>query len=375
MAEDCRRDIKRKETYLLKQSQITKYQLCIITISSVTVTGHLLIVPIVLNVAGRDGWLSLPLAIILGIVFAFILSKLYLSAPKQSLIEILCSTMGKALGKIVGLIYVGYFLIVSSITLGALMDFMTSEFMPDVPPIIFGLTFILLCAYAVSLGLETFLRAMEILFPFLIIAGITISVIVLPDKDFRYMLPILERGMGPVFRGCLPLIALIAEMVAIGMIHPALNQKVVLRKTYITSVLIIGVMFVGPLTGPIALFGAESAVLKIFPTFEEVKHIQLVFLGNLSPLAVFLWLTGSFSKISLFYYALSQAAAQIFELNNYKKLIIPGGFIILILAIFAFPDIRVIRYFLSSGYTIVSLSLGVVLPIVLLVVKSLKNGS
>jgi spore germination protein KB len=243
------------------------------------------------------------------------------------------------------------------------------------PSLIFGVIFLLVCAYATFMGLEAFLRANEVLLPLLIIAGILASSMAFPDKDFKLLLPIMEEGIAPVLRGSIPLIALMAEMVVIGMIQPALSPPTVLKKASIGAVLIISALFVGPLTGPIAIFGAELATKQIYPTYEQIKYIKLAFLENLQPLAVLLWLAGSFGKISLFYYASSLGAAQVFGLTNYRRLVIPVGLVILILAVFAFPNIVVIRQFISGSYAIISIGLGMILPMVLLGIAGLKKHS
>ncbi|MBB6214161.1 spore germination protein KB [Anaerosolibacter carboniphilus] len=357
----------------MEQPQITGHQLRLIIVSSITVTGHLLFVPVVLNMAGRDGWLSLLMAIIPGLISASILTALGLSASGQSLIELSCTLMGKVLGKIAGLIYVGYFFLIPAITLRALMNFMTEVFMLRTPSLIFGVIFLLVCGYATFMGLEIFLRANEVLLPLLIIAGILASSMSFPDKDYKHLLPIMEEGISPVLLGSIPLIALMAEIVVIGMIQPALSSPTVLRKANIGAVLIISALFVGPLTGPIAVFGVDLAAKHIYPTYEQIKYIKLAFIENLQPLAVLLWLAGSFGKISLFYYASSLGAAQIFGLANYRRLVIPVGVIILMLAVVAFPNIVVIRKFISSSYAIISIGLGIIFPMVLLGIARLKN--
>lgn len=362
-----------KEVNKVEKPRISQHQLRIITIGSITVTGHLLYVPIVFHIAGRDGWLTLPFALMMGLLLAVILSTLGTSMPGQSIIEIYSSTLGKLLGKTVGLLYAGYFALVISITLGALIDFMTSAFMPGTSSFILGFTFLLICASAVFLGLESFLRANEFFFPFLVAAGVIISVVILPTKKYRLLLPIMEDGFDPILRGSIPLIALLAEMVVIGMIQPNLNKLAALRKSNIVAVLVIGMLFVGPLTGPIAIFGKESAMIRLYPTYEEIRQIQLTGIGSLSPLAVFLWLFGSFGKISLFYYAATLSVAHVFGVSQYKKLILPVGLIVFIFTLVAFPNIRVIRRFLMNDYVYISICFGFVFPIVILGIIRLKN--
>ncbi len=356
----------------MEKTQISQHQFKIITIGSITVTGHLLFVPMVFSIAGRDGWLTIPLALIMGLILALTLSALGASIPGQSIIEMYCSTIGSVLGKIVGLLYACNFALVISVTLGALMDFMTSAFMPGISPIILGFTFLLLCAFAVFLGLESLLRANEFFFPILVTAGVLISVTMMPNKNYKLLLPIMEDGINPILRGSIPLIALLAEMVVIGMIQPYLNKPEALRKSTIVAVLVIGILFVGPLTGPIAVFGEESTLIRLYPTYDEVRQLRLTALGSLSPLAVLLWIFGSFGKISIFYYATSLSIAQVFGVRNYKKLIIPIGITILILTSVAFPNIQAIRTFLMNNYLYISISLGLIFPIVLLGIVRLK---
>jgi len=357
----------------MEQPHITGHQLRLIIVSSITVTGHLLFVPIVFDMAGRDGWLSLLMAIIPGLLSALVLSILGVRASGKSLIELSCILMGKVIGKLAGLIYVGYFLLIPAITLRALMNFMTEVFMQQAPSLIFGILFLSVCAYAVFMGLEAFLRVNEVLLPLLIIAGVLASSMSYPDKEYQNLLPIMEGGIAPVLHGSIPLIALMAEIVVIGMVQPALNTPAVLRKANMGAILIISALFVGPLTGPIAVFGVELAAKQIYPTYEQIKYIKLAFLQNLQPLAVLLWLAGSFGKISLFYYASSLGAAQVFGLTNYRRLVIPVGLFILVLAVVAFPNIVVIRRFISGSYAIISIGLGMILPMVLLGIASLKK--
>ncbi|MFZ5967330.1 MAG: GerAB/ArcD/ProY family transporter [Bacillota bacterium] len=357
----------------MEQPHITEHQLRLIIVGSITVTGHLLFVPIVFDMAGRDGWLSLLIAVIPGLAAASILTTLGISVSGQSLIELSCTLMGKVIGKIVGLVYVGYFFLIPAITLRALMNFMTEVFMLRTPSFVFGVLFLLVCGYAAFMGLEGFLRANEVLLPLLIVAGILASSMAFPDKDFQRLLPIMEDGIAPVLRGSIPLIALMAEMVVIGMVQPALSSPTALRKANIGAVLIISALFVGPLTGPIAIFGVDLAAKQIYPTYEQIKYIKLAFLENLQPLAVLLWLAGSFGKISLFYYASSLGAAQVFGLTSYRRLVIPVGFIILILAVVAFPSTVAIRQFIAGSYAVISIGLGMILPLVLLCIASLKK--
>ncbi|RYD04255.1 hypothetical protein N752_15540 [Desulforamulus aquiferis] len=186
-----------------------------------------------------------------------------------------------------------------------------------------GLFFLAACVYTTAAGLQNLARANAILLPFLITAGILAWVFTNPDKDYQLILPFLERGISPVIQGALPLVGLLGELVVVGMLQPFLKKGTILYKTHLTAVLVIGLLFIGPLTGPIAMFGERAAARMDYPTFAEFKFSVLMV--NFQSLAVFLWLGGSFGRISLYYYAANLSCSQTLGIKNYKKLLLPVG--------------------------------------------------
>lgn len=333
-------------------------------IGSVTVTGHLLIVPIVFGIAGRDSWLSLLIALVPGAILTMILADLAKLAPGLSLVEMPNAILGKPIGKVFGLIYACYFLLPAIITIRGLMDFMTISFMPQTPLLFFGIAYLCLCAYGVRAGLESFIRANELLMPFLILAGIILTSLSIPIKNYQLLLPFMEKGVGPMIQGSIPLLGLFGEIVVITMIHPALNVHTALRKTSLAALLLISLLFIGPLTGPIAIFGKEASSF-VYPTFSEINYIKAGFLESLQPIAILLWLAGSLGKVSLFYYASTLGFSQIFGIEDYRKIVVPVGFIILFISLFSFGNTLMLTQFVRNSYSYISIGLGMIVPVLL----------
>lgn len=235
------------------------------------------------------------------------------------------------------------------------------------PPLVFGIVFMLISAYAVYGGLERLIRVNEILLPLLIVTGIMAWSLTFPFKEYQRLLPFLENGVAPVLYGSIPLMGLIAEMVAMGMIQPAVKDQHSLWKYNSIGMLLITLMFIGPLTGPVAMFGLKAAASLYYPTFNEIEFIYLgEFIQNLQVLAIILWLFGSFGRISFFYYASVRGLAQVLGLSHNRWPVFPVGAAILFLATFPFPDNLLVREFLGGAYPRVSIVMGMVLPTLLL---------
>lgn len=347
----------------MEGSRISGRQLRLLMVGPATVMGHLYLTPIVFGMAGRDGWLCIPVVLVPALILALVLARLGWLMPGRSLLEMYCVLLGKPLGKAVGLAHTGFFLLVPVITLRGLMDFMASSFMPVTPPVVLGAAFIIVCAYAVSTGLEGLARVNALLLPVLIVAGLMASGFTFPAKEYRYLLPVLEEGIGPVLRGCIPLLGLLAEMVVIGVVQPAVKQPATFGKNNVGAVPLICLLFLGPLTGPVAIFGEKDADELTYPTFSQIQYTVVGDLSvRLQGIAVLLWLFGSFGRVSLYYYASALSASRLLGLADYRKLVVPVGTTILILSIILFPDILVIKNFLASTYAYISIVLGMLMP-------------
>ncbi len=346
----------------------------LLMVGSVTVMGHLYITPIVFSIAGRDGWLCIPVVLVPALVLALVLAGLGRIMPGRPLLDMYSALLGNTLGKVTGLAYAGYFLLVPAITLRGLMDFMTTAFMPATPPVVIGAVFVVICAFAVLTGLEGFARVNELLLPVLIIAGIMASGLSFPAKDYQKLLPLMEEGIGPVLRGSIPLLGLLGEMVVIGMIQPVVKQPVSFWKNNTGAVLIITLLFIGPLTGPVTMFGDKIAAELVYPTFSQIQSMAIEnYTLKVQAIAVLLWLFGSFGRVSLYYYVSVISATRLVGLADHRKLVIPVGITIIILSTILFSDILMVRDFLMSGYAYISIGLGMLLPAALLVAVAAGN--
>lgn len=343
-------------------------------VGSATVMGHLYITPLVFSLAGRDSWLCIPVVLAPAALMAIVLARLASAVPGRPLVDILYILLGKTLGRAAALIYTGYFLLVVSITLRGLMDFMSMAFLQNTPPVVIGITFLLVSSYAVFGGLEKLARVNLLLLPLLIIMGITAFSLTFPFKEYSRLLPLIEQGILPVFRGSVPLLGLLGELVVVLAVLPALKKERLLWTKNLSAVIIISLMFIGPLTGPVAMFGREIAASLNYPTFTEIEYIQLgQFFNNFQVLAISLWLFGSFGRISLFFYATTHSASRLLGISDYKKLIPPAGLLIIFLSIFYFTDILAVKNFLTGPYSLTGIILGVLFPVILLALAPKKR--
>jgi len=347
--------------------QISVRQAAMMLITPVTATGHLLFVRIVFRYAGKDGWISLLIALTLGAAGLWVMIRLLQRHPEKNLLQISEDLFGAIAGRVVGLCFVGFLLFISAVLLRSFGDFMRLV-MPATPIVVLMGVMIALAARTCRQGLEVVARANDILLPILIVTGSLLSLLVTKDKQPRNLLPVLEHGWQPVLAGALALQGLFAETVLLGSFGHALGKgrRVLPRVLWIMAIL--GVMFMGPITGPTTLFGPASVRAMVYPTWEEVKHVQFAdMIGNLDVMGVLLWTLGSSVQSTLLLWGTSSGTAWLLKVDDYRALVAPLAIITLGLSILVADNARELTNFLTTGYPLLSITIGVLLPLLMLV--------
>ncbi len=342
-------------------------------VSSVTVTGHLLYIPIITHYAGRDSWIALLFASVPAVLIGLFVSILAQRFNGCTLIEYTQLILGKWIGKIFVVMFLLYFLHEATLSIRGFGEFYTSAITPRTPIVVFLIAILILAAYAVRNRLEVLARTNQAFLVMMIPIGIVASILTHKDKDYRNFLPVLENGLDSVLLGTLSITSVYSSFFVLSMIFANVSSTKSLKKYTIFTMLILIGMFIGPLTGVIAIFGEERSVGLYFPTFQMLRDIEIGALQRLDIIGVMLWALGSFTKVSLFLYALVVGIAQLFHIKDYVILVGPVSALIAIVSIINSEDLIGIYRFQRDIYPFYSTLLGLVFPFILLIVSQIRK--
>ena len=357
---------------MIEKGRISNTQAAMLAITSLTIIGHLILLTVVIQQSRQDGWIASIAGTIFGLIGIIALVKLSQKFPGLTLIEILFKQFSWP-GKIIGVLYLLYFFIM--VVLGTrLFAEAYNVIMPETPMWAFIMVILLLAAFIVYKGLETMGRLNQIMLPILVIIAIAVTYLTLGEnKDYSNLLPIMGEGITPVAIGSLSVMGWFGEFVILGMILPYVQQPKKLVKTGVGVAVITLIFFLGPITGPIALFGAEQAAKMVFPTFSEVRYIQAgEVINRFDAIAVLFWTVGLMIRISLFFYGLSLGLAQSLKLNTYQPLVIPLAWLIGVGTILFAENYAELDAFLFESYVPLNLLMGAVLPLALYIWGMMK---
>ncbi|OPX83512.1 MAG: Spore germination protein YndE [Pelotomaculum sp. PtaB.Bin104] len=361
---------------MLEEGKINSKQATLLMVSMVLPTTLLFVASVTAHLAKQDGWISILLATLAGLLIAQLAVNLSLRFPGKTLFQYLEVILGKWPGKVVTLLFIWWFIQINAEILRQYGSFMVSAFMPETPIIVLELLITLIAAYAVRNGLEVFTRANEIILPVILGLIIIVNILLTPEVNLKRLLPVfIENGAVPVIKGAVMPAAWMGEIVTIAVLIPYLNKAKEAYRVAAAATLITGGFLIFTFVGDVAIFGPEVTAGWIFPSLNKVRMIHLAnFLERLEAFVMFIWIAGGLIKICVFYWVAVLGSAQCLELKDYKPLVLPVGVILLALSIMAHDSILDLFTFLGrfwGPYALIVFEAGI--PLLLLIIAVIRG--
>lgn len=322
----------------------------------------------------QDVWistgLSFPLQLLLAIP-AYLLAQRF---RDRSIVQAAEAVLGKG-GKLVGGLYVWFFIHITAITLRQFGEFLVAAPYPETPIMVFIAGTTLVAAFAVQNGVETISCFGEIVAPVILISIIMVVAMVAKDMDFKTFLPVLEAGVFPALHGAFIIAARTTEVLFVAMLIPYLNRPRAAKKAVVLGMLLISMYLVIMSAATIANFGVEQARSRVFPFFSLVRLISIGnFLERIDAVLLGIWVLGAYTKTAIYYYLAVLGAAQLLNLKDYRPIVLPVGAIAASLSILQARSLVEFQEFtLYKTYTWYVLFFVMALPLFLLLVAVVRR--
>ena len=358
---------------MLERGKISCAQAVYLLINLVGATSIIFLPAITAQAAQRDSWLTPLLATLPGIYLALVLSALGKKFPGQTIIQYLQAVFGFWPGKIVGLLYIFFFLHTNSFIVREFGELLVTLAMPRTPLLVFHVLLLFLCAWTVRGGLEVLARIMELTIPAIIILYFVTGALNAGEFEFVNLLPFLENGVAPVIKASFDPIGWRGEIILLAMFLPYLARPGEGGRCAILAVISVGVILAADAVTNIAVFGSTVARMT-FPTYSLFRQISVAnFLERMESLLIAMSVIGMYGKIALFYYATVLGAAQLANLRDYRPLVLPVGVILAALSLEVAANSQEIVGYIVKGWPPFSFIFEYLIPTVLLAVAAVRG--
>ncbi|MGO4886277.1 endospore germination permease [Anaerobacillus sp. MEB173] len=357
---------------MIEKGRISARQMAITMYLTILSTGILFVPAITNSDAGRDMWISPIWPSFLGFMMIYIVLKLNKLYPNKSIIEQSQYIFGTVLGRILAFLILLHFLHANSLVIWSYEEFLSSSVLPQTPQIVIISGMVLLCSIAIYGGLEILIRMGEIIIPIYLLFIIAVIILLLPDIDIMQMQPIFGKGIIPSLKGASFLLVWSSQFIVFSFLLPFISNQNSCKKWGLISVIAITLTLVATNLIVLLVFGNVVDSFT-FPLMSAVRYIAIAeFLSHLESVVMAIWVAGAFMKISIFYYVIVLGTAQWLNLSEYRPLILPIGFLLVVIAMWQVPNVTEYMTYGDTAEPYLSLLFNTMFPLLFLLVAYIQ---
>lgn len=267
---------------------------------SVGLSSHVLVLPSVLEVSGRDSWMCGIIAFVVLVPWTLIFVTGTMKRTKQiNLREWLRTRMSPFGAWLIILPTILVLLHSSFQTFVETVSWTSSTYLPDTPLLVIMISLLTLIGWAAYSGLRAIAYMSCLLLPAVVILGDFVMSANMPNKNYALLLPMFEGGLGPSLHGSLYAISCMMELSAILFIQHHLRGRIK-HWQMILQLAFIMLLMLGPTIGALTQFGPAEADKLLFPAFAQWRLVSIgKYIEHVDFFAIYQWLSGAFVRISL----------------------------------------------------------------------------
>ncbi|MGE7274738.1 endospore germination permease [Brevibacillus panacihumi] len=287
-------------------SKISLIQAYMIIMLSVGLLNHVIIIPLLLSASGRDAWLVVLVVLVFSPLWVVFLNYIIKNMNGKHFKDWLHQHFGLFISLLITGIYSVLIWLIAFISLKDTVTWAIASYLPQTPLVVLtGLTLIA-CFFAAYQGLPTIAMVSGILLPFVIILGDLVMTANFQFKDYSLLFPLLENGLASVWKGIPYISGGLLELSLLILFQHNLKKKPGFKGLMLVCILLAGLTF-GPLTGSIAIFGADEAANQRYPAYEQWRMVRLgEYVEHVDFFSIYQWLSGMFIRISLSIYLIGE---------------------------------------------------------------------
>ncbi|GIM45010.1 germination protein [Collibacillus ludicampi] len=359
---------------MIEKGRISALQMWVMLYPTVMATDIITVPSISIKYAGRDLWLSTILASLVGFLVVYVIDRLNKLYPEQTFFQYCEHILGVLPGKMLGLIYLSYFLYAEGIILREYAEFVIGSFLSQTPFLVVVGSLVFVCACAVRGGVEVVGRSAQLFVGLFILPFFLMVLLLLPDLHVRNMFPILAHGIMPTIKGAFVSQSWMGQIFLGAFFLPYVVDRANGKKWGMITVFFIMLNLLMANLTVLFLFGQEVTSMLTYPVMDAARYVSLAdFIEHLESIVMAVWVAGVFVKVCVYYYALVLGTAQWIKLSDYRPLVLPFGFLMILFTFWIVPSHQKLGELITKVKIFEVTLLFVVIPVLLLPVAVLRK--
>lgn len=324
--------------------------------------------------SNNDAWISGIIGLVMAVPIIFVYSRILSLFPGYSLFDIVELVFGKIIGKIVTLFYIWYSFHLGALVIRNFGEFINTIAMPETPLFVTMFFLTIVCIFAVISGIEVIGRISASVLPILFFILFAVYLMSIPKMNLHFIKPILGSGFPLVIKGGFSAFSFpFAESVIFMGAFYSLKTKKSTYKVYLIGTAIAGLLIIAITFRSIVILG-QTFTNFYFPTYIAVSLVNLGdFLQRIELTVSVVFVFGVFIKSSICLMVTCKGIAKLFNLQDYRSIVIQVGLLMLYLSYIIYDSIMEMKNWAFQAYPYYAFPFQVILPLILLITAEIKT--
>lgn len=357
------------------KEKISGTQFSMLMFMMITATAILFVPSLTAQQSKQSAWI-VPLVIppIVGFIVVWLACQLGKRFPELTIVQYNELILGKWFGKLVSSGYICYLLILNSLVIRELIQFLTIALLPATPALVLIIVVVLLSLFLALKGIEVIARMVQFVLPLFVVTFIVITILALADIDLGNLFPLLEGGVMPIVKSSVVPASWYGEIGVLTLLLPVINKPQEAMSKSFKTLIFVAIFLSIDVFITLAVFGPDLTGVYLFPFWALAGFVQISrYIERVESFIVLLWLTGIILKITLCFYLSGLATAQLFKLQKPQRAVYFLALPHCLLAIFPVLGSIELNELLKQYWPPFGLMFELVIPLFLLLIAMLRK--
>lgn len=281
-----------------KYDAISIVQVSLLIMTAIGLKNHVTVIPHLLAASKRDAWISAILALVIIILWSTLLVYIHKATQPNNIFDWIEKQIGPKTKWILSIPTSIVFVFLAALSIKELVAWTKVTYLPLTPSFFTISLFVLLCVFLVATSLQTMATVNTFVLAIVIVFGFFVAFANIQFKDYSLLLPILEHGFNPIFKGMIYPMSGFIEVISLLFLQQKIYDKLTFKAMAINLIILFW-LTAGPLIGAIIEFGPIEAARLRFPAYEEWGLVTIGrFIEHVDFLVIYQWITGAFIRVA-----------------------------------------------------------------------------
>ncbi|EJO5346647.1 endospore germination permease [Clostridium botulinum] len=316
-----------------RDNELTGMQFTLILVGSMLGIGVLSLPNDVIKIAKQDGWMAVILGAIYPLYIVYIAHYLGKNYPKENILTLSKKFFGKILGTILNLIFISYFIIITTKVASNISDVLKIYMVPFLNKTSLLIIMYLVIGYVIYNGTKTVGILNEVIF-FSTIFIFFIPLAALKDAHMLNLRPVFGAGALNIVKAVKETVFSYSQIEMILVLYPLLHDNREIKKYGLISVTFITIVYTIFTIVNILYLGIETSLKFVWPLVTVTESLRIPVINSFRYIFMSLWSLTMFKTICNGYFVSVYELSKITKKIDRKKVLLLTLPLVIIIALF-----------------------------------------